>query len=146
MKIKVILSFAILSSLVTTLNATVFHRVARAGEGGIAGAASFNMDTDGNILSVSVATAVGKSAATAAAFIYEPTAELPLQSTAWAYGSASSSLEVQDIGTQTFNIIDTSEDTSRMQIDQANSFNANTVNILTPGVEGSRVVTSPSSL
>ena len=146
MKSKLIVSLAILSSLVTALNATVFPRVARAGEGGIAAAASFNMDDSGNVLSVSVATAVGKSAATAAAFIYSPTTTGNLQSKAWAYGSASSQFEVQNLGSETFNISDTAEDTSRMGLKQANTFSNNTVNILTPGDAGSSLVKSPSSL
>ena len=150
MKSKLIVSLAILSSLVTALNATVFPRVARAGEGGIAAAASFNMDNSGNVLSVSVATAVGKSAATAAAFIYSPTTTggLPsttgnLQSKAWAYGSASSRFRIENIGSETFNIDDTSEDTDRMGLPQSNTFSNNTINILTPGGPGTSVVESP---
>ena len=143
MKSKLIVSLAILSSLVTALNATVFPRVARAGEGGIAAAASFNMDDSGNVLSVSVATAVGKSAATAAAFIYSPTTTGNLQSKAWAYGSASSQFRIENIGSETFNIDDTSEDTDRMGVPQSNTFSNNTINILTPGDPGTSVVESP---
>jgi hypothetical protein len=146
MKSKLIVSLAILSSLVTTLSATVFPGVARAGEGGIAAAASFTMDGSGNVLSVSVASSIGKSLATAAAFIYKPSATSILQSKAWAYGSGSSQFEVQNLGSETFNISDTSEDASHMGIIQANTFSNNTVNILTPGDAGSSVVKSPSSL
>lgn len=146
MKSKLIVSFAILSSLVTTLSATVFPGVARAGEGGIAAAASFTMDGSGNVLSVSVASSIGKSLATAAAFIYTPTAGSTLQSKAWAYGSASSQFEVQNLGSETFNISDTVEDAARMGVTQENTFSNNTVNILTPGDAGSSVVKSPSSL
>ena len=137
-----IVSCVIFSSLVTTaLNATVFPSVARAGEGGIAASAHFDMDNNGNVLSVSVATAVGKQTATAAAFRYSTSSAL--QSSVWAIGTGNL-LTQENIGSENFKTSETAESSANMLVPQANAFSARTVNILTPGASGSVVIESPS--
>ncbi|MCL2934717.1 MAG: hypothetical protein MGG11_21460 [Trichodesmium sp. MAG_R03] len=137
-----IVSCVIFSSLVTTaLNATVFPSVARAGEGGIAASAHFDMDNNGNVLSVSVATAVGKQTAAAAAFRYSTSSAL--QSSVWAIGTGNL-LTQENIGSATFKTSETAESVSSMSLAQGNSFSDRTVNILTPAGTGSVVIQSPS--
>ncbi|MCL2926437.1 MAG: hypothetical protein MGF17_17990 [Trichodesmium sp. MAG_R04] len=141
MKSKIISSFAIFSGLVA-LNALGFASVARAGEGGIAGAAAFTLDTSGNVLGVAVATAVGKENAAAASFNYTGGG---IQNAAWSMGTAGT-LGLTNIGSTTgFSANPVIEPTDRMDDAQANTFSNNTVNIKIGKTTGDDLIQSPSS-
>ena len=87
MKNTIISRFAIVSGLLV-FNTLGFATVARAGEGGVAGAAAFTVTAD-KITGVAVSSAIGKENASAAAFNYEVTASSnQLQNAAWSQGTA----------------------------------------------------------
>ena len=115
MKNTIISRFAIVSGLLV-FNALGFATVARAGEGGVAGAAAFTIiDNSGtpNVTGVAVSSAIGKDSASAAAVNYAVAGSAnELQNSAWSLGSG---------GVQTFTTVGapagfdvaTSQDTDR---------------------------------
>ena len=124
MKNTIISRFAIVSGLLV-FNALGFATVARAGEGGVAGAAAFTIiDNSGtpNVTGVAVSSAIGKDSASAAAVNYAVAGSAnELQNSAWSLGSG---------GTQTFTTVGaptgfgvtTAQDTDRAN-EMTNSFN-----------------------
>jgi hypothetical protein len=123
MKNTIISRFAIVSGLLV-FNTLGFATVARAGEGGVAGAAAFTItDNAGNanITGVAVSSAIGKENASAAAFNYDAANASGLQNSAWSLGSG---------GIQTFSTVGapagfdvaTTEDSARAT-EMTNSFN-----------------------
>ena len=136
MKNTIISRFAIVSGLLV-FNTLGFATVARAGEGGVAGAAAFISDGT-NITGVAVSSAIGKENASAAAFNYDATSASGLQNSAWSLGSA---------GIQGFTTVGdpggfdvtTTEDSVRGTA-QANTFSANAFEVKIGTGSGDTVV------
>ena len=82
---------------VSTVSVFGFAATTIAGEGGVAGAAAFTIDTAGNVTGVAVASAVGKHDAAAAAFNASDSADLDVQNYAYSLGSAGV-ITLTDIG------------------------------------------------
>jgi hypothetical protein len=116
-----------------------FTSIARAGEGGVAGAAAFTVE-GGNVTGVAVSAAVGKEDAAAAAFNYDPTASNGVTNSAFAIGTAGV-ITANSIGDPAGFSIDAIEDSDRA---------ANQVNTFTEGfsiqigtASGDSVLTAP---
>jgi hypothetical protein len=116
-----------------------FTSIARAGEGGVAGAAAFTVE-GGNVTGVAVSAAVGKEDAAAAAFNYDPTASNGVTNSAFAIGTAGV-ITANSIGDPAGFSIDAIEDSNRA---------ANQVNTFTEGfsiqigtASGDSVLTAP---
>jgi hypothetical protein len=88
-----------------------FTSIARAGEGGVAGAAAFTVE-GGNVTGVAVSAAVGKEDAAAAAFNYDPTASNGVTNSAFAIGTAGV-ITANSIGDPAGFSIDALEDSDR---------------------------------
>jgi len=131
--------FALASGL-ALLGAVGFTTSARAGEGGIAGSAAFTI-TGGAITGVAVSTAVGKEAASAAAFNYQVPAAGGLQNSAWALGTAGTQ-DFTTVGATTGFGTTTLEDSDRAT-GQANIFSAGTATVQLGTAAGNAVVEAP---
>jgi len=129
--------FAVASGL-ALLGAVGFASSARAGEGGIAGSAAFTIN-GGAITGVAVSTAVGKEAASAAAFNYE--AGGGIQNAAWALGTAGTQ-DFTTIGDPAGFGVTTLEDIDRAT-PQANTFSAGTATVQLGTASGDAVVQAP---
>jgi hypothetical protein len=128
---------AVASSL-ALLGAVGFASSARAGEGGIAGSAAFTINA-GAITGVAVSTAVGKEAASAAAFNYE--AGGGIQNAAWALGTAGTQ-DFSTIGDPAGLGVTTIEDSDRVTA-QGNIFSAGTATVQLGTAAGEAVVEAP---
>jgi hypothetical protein len=116
-----------------------FTSTARAGEGGVAGAAAFTVNGT-QVTGVAVSAAVGKEDAAAAAFNYAPTASNGVTNSAFAIGTAGV-ITANSIGDPAGFSIDAIEDSDRA---------ANQVNTFTEGfsiqigtASGDSVLTAP---
>ena len=138
MKSSIISRFAVVSGLVVC-SALGLATVARAGEGGVAGAAAFTIiDNSGtpNVTGVAVSSAIGKENASAAAFNYEVGSGV--QNSAWSLGTA---------GTQDFTAVGdaagfnvTSTEDSARGTEMTNSFSADPFSIKLGTTSGNSVV------
>jgi len=124
----------------TAASLVSFTSIARAGEGGVAGAAAFTVNGDGAVTGVAVSAAVGKEDAAAAAFNYDPTASNGVTNSAFAIGTAGV-ITANSIGDPAGFSIDAIEDSDRA---------ANQVNTFTEGfsiqigtASGDSVLTAP---
>ncbi len=116
-----------------------FTSTARAGEGGVAGAAAFTVNGT-QVTGVAVSAAVGKEDAAAAAFNYAPTASNSVTNSAFAIGTAGV-ITANSIGDPAGFSIDAIEDSDRAQ-EQANSFNEG-FSIQIGTASGESVLTAP---
>jgi hypothetical protein len=123
----------------TAASLVSFTSIARAGEGGVAGAAAFTVE-GGSVTGVAVSAAVGKEDAAAAAFNYAPTASNGVTNSAFAIGTAGV-ITANSIGDPAGFSIDAIEDSDRA---------ANQVNTFTEGfsiqigtASGDSVLTAP---
>ncbi|NET59660.1 MAG: hypothetical protein F6K47_26975 [Symploca sp. SIO2E6] len=106
--------------LATVASLVGFSSIARAGEGGSAGAAAFTTDGAGNVTGAAVSAAVGKEGAAANSFNYDGAAGL--QNSASAVGAAGT-ITVEGLGSTDSVSVTTTEDTDRGTA-QGNSFTA----------------------
>ncbi|MBE9128816.1 MULTISPECIES: hypothetical protein [unclassified Coleofasciculus] len=118
-----------------------FTSVARAGEGGVAGAAAFTVTGEGAVSGVAVSAAVGKENAAAAAFNYDGTNDNGLQNSAFAIGTAGV-ISLTGLGDPAGFTLDAVEDNERAQ-EQANTFSAG-YSIQIGTVSEDTLVTSPA--
>ena len=116
-----------------------FTSIARAGEGGVAGAAAFTVE-EGSVTGVAVSAAVGKEDAAAAAFNYNPNQASGVANSAFAIGTAGV-ITANSIGAPEYFSIDALEDSDR-GTDQLNTFNEG-FSIQIGTASGESVVTAP---
>ena len=137
MNYRTIKLFVALAATVTSL--VGFSSVARAGEGGVAGAAAFTVD-GGAVTGVAVSAAVGKENAAAHSFNYDGSNANGLQNSAFAIGTAGV-ISLTGLGDPAGFTLDTVEDSDRATA-QANEFTAG-YSIQIGTASGDSVVTSP---
>jgi hypothetical protein len=116
-----------------------FTSIARAGEGGVAGAAAFTVEGN-SVTGVAVSAAVGKEDAAAAAFNYDPTASNGVTNSAFAIGTAGV-ITANSIGDPAGFSIDAIEDSDRT-VEQANTFTEG-FSIQIGTASGDSVLTAP---
>jgi len=116
-----------------------FTSIARAGEGGVAGAAAFTVNGT-QVTGVAVSAAVGKEDAAAAAFNYDPTASNGVTNSAFAIGT-SGVITANSIGDPAGFSIDAIEDSDRT-VEQANTFTEG-FSIQIGTASGDSVLTAP---
>ena len=107
-----------------------FTPAAIAGEGGVAGAASFNLDSGGAVLEASVAAAVGKATAYAAARTTANNGSDNITTEALAIGTGAA---IDFNGSSIFLDSVSEESTAGLAADQANEIDSQTVDINATG-------------
>ncbi|NES22013.1 MAG: hypothetical protein F6K41_24600 [Symploca sp. SIO3E6] len=116
------------AALVATVASLVgFSSIARAGEGGSAGAAAFTTDGAGAVTGAAVSAAVGKEGAAANSFNYSGTHTSTLQNSASAVGAAGT-IELTGVGSPDGVLVETKQDTARDE-DQVNTLDGYEVNV-----------------
>jgi len=116
------------AALVATVASLVgFSSVARAGEGGTAGAAAFTTDGAGNVTGAAVSAAVGKEGAAANSFNYDGEHATGLQNSASAVGAAGA-IEISTLGSPDGVTVETLQDTGRDE-DQVNALDGYDINV-----------------
>ncbi|MEQ8963659.1 MAG: hypothetical protein RLP02_38100 [Coleofasciculus sp. C2-GNP5-27] len=124
----------------TAVSLVGFTSIARAGEGGVAGAAAFTVEGT-EVTGVAVSAAVGKEDAAAAAFNYDPTVNVSgVTNSAFAIGTAGV-ISATSIGAPESFSIDALEDSDRAT-EQSNSFTEG-FSIEIGTASGESVVTAP---
>jgi hypothetical protein len=110
----------------TTTGILGLSDIARAGEGGVAAAAAFTIDSNSKVTGVAVAAAVGKQDAAAAAFNIPTSSNVTsaiVQNYAYSLGSAGV-IHISNIGDPTSGAIDGTADTA-LGTAQANTLTSN---------------------